>query len=32
MNLYQRTNVRIDKIAINAKYRQDEQFQKLTIF
>ena len=26
------TNMRIDEIASNAKYRKDEQFQKLTIF
>ena len=32
MNLCQKTNMRIDKILSNAKYRKDEPFQNLPIF
>ena len=32
INFYQETNMRIDEIANNAKYRKDEQLQNLTIF
>ena len=32
INLCQKTNMRIDEIASNAKYRKDKQFQNLTIF
>ena len=32
LSFYQRTNMRIDEIASNAKYRKDEKFQNLTFF
>ena len=31
INLYQRANIRISKIASGAQYRMDEQFQNLLI-
>ena len=31
MNLYQKTNMRIEKIASNTKYRDDDEFPNLTI-
>ena len=32
INLYQRINIRIRKIANGAEHRMDEQFQNLSIF
>ena len=32
IHLYQRTNMRIDRIATSAEYRMDKQFQNFLIF